>query len=154
MHASVFFRHGARAPVHFAFPGLKDVEWSDCDAERARKMLHTARLTDLSGAAPAPVSHVDAAQRGETDKVRPLLNGVNIDCQDTYGWTPLWCAASWAASPCSAPIQSHTVDALVAALQEIRRACVPSLVAVHRRQQPREQTDGPAPWRTFTHFAG
>lgn len=66
VHADVFFRHGARAPVHLNFPGLNGVAWDDCNARASRHMMHRgARVTSLSGG-PPPASKVDEMQQSFT----------------------------------------------------------------------------------------
>ena len=64
IHASIFFRHGARAPVHHTFPGMEGIVWDDCDSARSAPLMHvSSRLTDAHGHTPPPPSKVDAAQQ-------------------------------------------------------------------------------------------
>ena len=69
VHASVYFRHGARSPV---YPNLAATQWplsciaanDDASEEAAGQVLRTP-LTHAVDGGPAPVSAVDAKQRAK-----------------------------------------------------------------------------------------
>jgi len=67
VHATVYFRHGSRAPVHSELPGAQDVAWEDCCQEKRARLLADTTLLDLGGG-PASPSVVD--QRQQSVKMR------------------------------------------------------------------------------------
>ena len=62
VHATVYFRHGSRAPVHTELPGAQDVAWEDCCQESRARLLADTTLVDLGGG-PASPSLVDRRQQ-------------------------------------------------------------------------------------------
>ena len=60
VHATVYFRHGSRAPVHTELPGAQDVAWEDCCHE-SRARIAACAHTRCSPPRPTGVQYPTSA---------------------------------------------------------------------------------------------